>query len=146
MAIRLAILACAVVSLTGSALPAEAGEHWHRDHGHWEATHEALYELEHDIALLEADPAVDDGYKAPVIAHEGAEVRRLQLHFPRRTGVGRLPAATAEGQFTFGEMPNPPRPTKGLVLRQRISLRRLSVGSRVVAVVAIPAERATTIR
>ncbi len=82
MAIRFAILACAAVWLTVSALPAEAGERWHRGHGYWEATHEALYELEHDIALLEADPAVDDGYKAPVITHEGAEVRRLHAGLP----------------------------------------------------------------
>jgi hypothetical protein len=82
MAIRLAILACAAVWLTVSALPAAAEERWHRGHGYWEATHEALYELEHDIALLEADPAVDDGYKAPVIAHEGAEVRRLHAALP----------------------------------------------------------------
>ena len=66
MAIRFAILACAVASLTGSALPAEAGEPWHQGYGYWEATHEALYRLEHNIALLQADPAVDDGYKAPV--------------------------------------------------------------------------------
>lgn len=82
MAIRFAILACAAVWLTVSALPAEAGERRHRGHGYWEATHEALYELEHDIALLEADPAVDDGYKAPVITHEGAEVRRLHAGLP----------------------------------------------------------------
>jgi hypothetical protein len=82
MAIRLAILACAVVWLTGSGLPADAGERWHRGHRHWEATHEALYELEHDIALLEADPAVDDGHKAPVISHEGVTIRRLRAALP----------------------------------------------------------------
>jgi hypothetical protein len=82
MAIRLAILACAVVWLAGSGPPAAAGERWHRGRGHWEATHEALYKLEHDVALLEADPAVDDGYKAPVIAHKGTEVRRLHAALP----------------------------------------------------------------
>jgi hypothetical protein len=82
MAIRLAILACAVASLTGPALSAEAGEPWHRGYGYWEATHEALYRLEHNIALLQADPAVDDGYKAPAMTHEGAEVKRLRAALP----------------------------------------------------------------
>ncbi len=82
MAIRFAILACAVASLTGSALPAEAGEPWHQGYGYWEATHEALYRLEHNIALLQADPAVDDGYKAPAMTHQGAKVRQLHAALP----------------------------------------------------------------
>ena len=34
-------------------------------HGYWRATYETIYQLQNEIALLEADPAVDDGYKAP---------------------------------------------------------------------------------
>jgi len=82
MTIRFSIFACAALWLACSGLPADAGQRWHREHGHWRATHHAIYELEHDIALLEADPAVDDGYRAPVIAHESIEIRRLRAALP----------------------------------------------------------------
>jgi hypothetical protein len=82
MTSRLSIFACAVLWLTVSGLPADAGQRWHREHGHYWATHQAVYELEHDIALLEADPAVDDGYRAPAIAHDHAEIRRLRATLP----------------------------------------------------------------
>jgi hypothetical protein len=82
MTIRLAIIACAAVWLTGSGSLAQAEQRWHRSHGYWEATHEALYELEHEIALLEADPAVGDGYKAPIIARDSRKIRRLHAALP----------------------------------------------------------------
>ncbi len=96
--------------LTVSGLPADAGQRWHREHGHYWATHQAVYELEHDIALLEADPAVDDGYRAPAIAHDHAEIRRLRAALP--------PAALAldgslllqpPANLTFGEEGLPSR-------------------------------------
>ena len=68
MTIRFAIFACAVVSLACLGSPAEAGQHWQWNHGHWRATYETIYQLQNEIALLEADPAVDDGYKAPIIS------------------------------------------------------------------------------
>ena len=128
MAIRLSIFACAVLWLTGSGLPAEAGQRWHREHGHWGATHEAVYELEHDIALLEADPAVDDGYKAPVIAHDMPRSGACAPRFPRRAGAGRLLLLQPKADLHSVRAPTRQDP-KGLVLPQDL-LRWLSVGSR----------------
>jgi hypothetical protein len=56
-----------------------AGQHGHRGHcGHWRAAHTAIYELENRIAFLEADPEVDDGYKAPIIVRARADILGLR--------------------------------------------------------------------
>jgi hypothetical protein len=75
----LAVVVLAVAGLGGEAAadglwpwwpwPAEAS---------WRTTHNAIYELENRIALLEADPYIDDGHKAPIIARTRAEVARLR--------------------------------------------------------------------
>ncbi len=82
MSPRLAAFSCAALILASAAVPAHAGEHWHKaraaDFDSWRAAHEAVYGRENLIAFLEADPQTDDGYKAPIIARARAETRRLQ--------------------------------------------------------------------
>jgi hypothetical protein len=38
--------------------------------------------LENRIARLEADPKMDDGYRAPIIEAARREIRRLEATFP----------------------------------------------------------------
>jgi len=55
------------------------GLSWYGGHGdRWYAVHRDIYELENRIALLEADPQMDDGFRAPIIASARREIRRLQ--------------------------------------------------------------------
>jgi hypothetical protein len=82
MMIRLAVFACAVFSLACPGSPAEAGQHWLWSHGHWRETREAIYQLENQVARLEADPAVDDGYKAPIITRARADILKLRATLP----------------------------------------------------------------
>ena len=66
---------CVAAVLACSAAPAAAGQAWqHGHHGHWRVTHAAIYQLENRIAYLEADPAIDDGYKGPIITGARADV------------------------------------------------------------------------
>ena len=61
-------------------MPATAGDDWrlYQSHGRlWHATHRAIYALENHIAFLEAAPAIDDGYKGPIITRARAEIRGL---------------------------------------------------------------------
>ena len=83
MTIRLAVFACAVLALACLGSRAEAGQHWRWSHGHWRATQEAIYQLNNRIARLEADPAVDDGYKAPIITGARADILKLRMTLPR---------------------------------------------------------------
>jgi hypothetical protein len=79
MMARHTIFACSALlfACTGSA--ASAGQPWHWGHaGHWHAIRHAIYELENRIALLQADPEIDDGYKAPVISRARADTFRLR--------------------------------------------------------------------
>ncbi|HML07137.1 MAG TPA: hypothetical protein VK430_03285 [Xanthobacteraceae bacterium] len=78
---RRAFVSCAALLLVCIGAPAMAGQCWHS----WDASpacpravHYAIYELENRIALLEADPAVDDGYKAPIITSARADILRLR--------------------------------------------------------------------
>jgi hypothetical protein len=65
--------------LAGGASPAAAREFWRHGHGgHGHATHAAIYALENRIAYLEADPEIDDGYKAPIIVNARADVVQLR--------------------------------------------------------------------
>jgi hypothetical protein len=83
---RNAVLAYAVLILAWIASPATAGEHWRSGHGghwgNWRATHNVIYQLGNSIALLEADPEIDDGYKAPIITGARAEIMRLRASLP----------------------------------------------------------------
>ena len=80
---RHAVFACIALIVASGAAPAAAGQHRHGAHAvHWRATHQAVYELGNDIALLEADPEADDGYKAPVITRARADMRKLRATLP----------------------------------------------------------------
>jgi len=83
MTMRRAVVVVAVLFAApfGSPAAAEEAAHWSQV-GRWRATHEAIYGLENRIALLEADPQVDDGYRAPIISHARAEIRRLRASLP----------------------------------------------------------------
>jgi len=84
MTTRHAIFAATALLLACIGSSAMAGQYWHRGHGgDWHATHHAIYELENGVALLEADPETDDGYKAPVITRARADVSRLRATLPR---------------------------------------------------------------
>jgi hypothetical protein len=80
MTARFAIFACsALLLVAGLESPATAGQLWSRNHGgHWRETRHAIYELENRIAFLEADPEIDDGYKAPIITGARAAVFKLR--------------------------------------------------------------------
>ena len=74
-----------MLTLTALALacglsPAFAdGWSWHAGHGdRWYAVRRDIYELENQIALLEADPQMDDGFRAPIIASVRRQIRWLQ--------------------------------------------------------------------
>jgi hypothetical protein len=82
---RLRMTMRGVLPLTALALacglsPAFAGGWiWQADHGdRWYAIRSDIYALENRIALLEADPQMDDGFRAPIIAATRREIRRLQ--------------------------------------------------------------------
>jgi hypothetical protein len=52
---------------------------WGAGHGErWYAVRHDIYELENKIARLEADPQMDDGFRAPIVASARREIRRLQ--------------------------------------------------------------------
>jgi len=81
------VVACTAGLLAGMGTPAIAGQYRRGGHGgQWRETHRAIYQLENLIALLEADPGTDDGYKAPIITRARADVMRLRptLDRPRR--------------------------------------------------------------
>jgi hypothetical protein len=80
---RVRMLTRSMFALTGLALacavsPAFA-DGWFEGHGErWYAIHRDIYELENRIARLEADPQMDDGYRAPIVEAARREIRRLQ--------------------------------------------------------------------
>jgi hypothetical protein len=63
-------------ALVLGASPATAG-HWLAHYADWWSIHQAIYERENRIALLEANPETDDGYRAPIITRARAEIWRL---------------------------------------------------------------------
>ena len=76
---RMFLLSSALLLASG-ALPATAGEYsqLYQRHGrHWHTVHRSVYELENRIALLEANPEVDDAYKGQLISGARADIRRL---------------------------------------------------------------------
>jgi hypothetical protein len=81
--VRYAAVASALLFLAGGLSPVSAQE-WphgwqgHHHHGHWRVVHGAIYESENRIAFLEADPEIDDGYKAGVIGKTRADVNALR--------------------------------------------------------------------
>src|SRR5271154_2242555 len=76
------VYACAALLLACSVVPATAKPVWRAGHGHWRTTHAAIYKLENRIAYLEADPQIDDGYKAPIVTGARSDVRQLRATLP----------------------------------------------------------------
>ena len=75
----LTLFPCVALLLGFFISPALAGECRHDpDPWCWRATHQAIYEQGNLIALLEANPQADDGYKAPIIADARADMWRLR--------------------------------------------------------------------
>jgi hypothetical protein len=79
---RHAIFAGTVLSLVCGGAPAKAGSDEYWEHGRWHAARHAIYELENGIAFFEADPEIDDGYKAPVIGGNRGAVARARTRLP----------------------------------------------------------------
>jgi hypothetical protein len=82
---RLRMTTPGTLTLTALALacglsPALAdGWSWHAaDSDRWHAVRHDIYELENQIASLEADPQMDDGFRAPMIASARRQIRWLQ--------------------------------------------------------------------
>ena len=85
MTMKHAVFGCTglLLALSASAALAEdwydgPPERWYDANDHRRATHGAIYELENRIAFLEANPDIDDGYKAPVVNGARADMRRLR--------------------------------------------------------------------
>jgi hypothetical protein len=77
---RRVVLLSSALLLAPGALPATAGEYWqlyrHLDR-QWHTAHRSIYELANRIALLEANPGIDDDYKGPPISGARADIRGL---------------------------------------------------------------------
>jgi hypothetical protein len=71
---------CAAVFIVGALSSATAEPLPHS--AEWLATHAAIYRLENRIAYLEADPAIDDGYKTPIITGARKDIRELRATLP----------------------------------------------------------------
>lgn len=79
MTCRAGAFAGVALVLAWASSPAAAHELWRHDHGrHWHASRAAMYELGNRIAFLEADPEIDDGYKAPIIVKARADINELR--------------------------------------------------------------------
>jgi hypothetical protein len=84
MAMSRVVFPSVALLLAFVASPAMAGHH----HRHvapgvdWRETRRAIYEQENLIALLEANPETDDGYKAPIISKARADAWRLRATLP----------------------------------------------------------------
>ena len=74
-----AVTALALICAASPAL-ADGCSEGHGDR--WYAVHRDIYELENRIARLEADPKMDDGYRAPIIEAARREIRRLEATLP----------------------------------------------------------------
>ena len=75
MTCKSAVFAGLALAAALGAPSASAHEFWRHGHSsYWRETHAAIYGLENRIAFLEADPEIDDGYKAPIILNARADV------------------------------------------------------------------------
>ena len=88
MITRRIILLSSALLLAPGAFPATAREHWqfYRHHDrHWHSVHRSIYKLENSIALLEANPEIDDANKGPTISSARVAIRGLNetLDSPR---------------------------------------------------------------
>jgi hypothetical protein len=86
---RRVAFACAVFLLAWSASAVMAGdwydgpfERWYDRNFYWRATRGAIYAMGNRIALSEANPEIDDGYKAPIITRDRNDMLRLRSTLP----------------------------------------------------------------
>jgi hypothetical protein len=75
------VVAVAAVSAVAPAVAAE--RRYVPDTDDWFAARHAIEERHDAIALLEANPQTDDGYKAPIISRARRETARLQAMLQR---------------------------------------------------------------
>jgi hypothetical protein len=83
MTSRRVVLLSSALLLAPGALPAMAGDYWqlYRHHDRqWHTLHRSIYELENRVALLEANPEIDDAYKGPLISGARADIRGLNAN------------------------------------------------------------------
>jgi hypothetical protein len=78
-----AVIAGSAAVLALSVGPATADDYWwrfwHWHHGpEWQAIHYGIYRLNNRGAYLEANPEIDEAYKAPIITGNRADIRALQ--------------------------------------------------------------------
>ena len=88
MTMRLRLSLSAILALICIASPAVAGEFWYGygrnvcgsllDDACYRHAQHVIHRKEDLIAYLEADPDVDDGFKAPVIVRARAKIHRLR--------------------------------------------------------------------
>ena len=65
--------------LATSASPSLAYDWLRRPHSYeWRDVHRAINELNKRIAFLEANPDIDEGYKAPIIRQLRADIYKLR--------------------------------------------------------------------
>jgi hypothetical protein len=74
---------CGLLWFLGMATPAMAGCDSPSEHC-WNRAHHVIYHMENRIALLEADPNVDDGYKGPIIDKLHRKVLRIRAAIGER--------------------------------------------------------------
>lgn len=77
------VVAIVVVALLAVAPAIAAERRYAPDTDGWFATRHAIVERHDAIALLEANPDTDDGYKAPIITRARREIGRLQATLER---------------------------------------------------------------
>jgi len=80
---RRVVLACGVLFLALGVGPATADEYWWRfwqwqHYPEWQAIHYGMYGMYNRNAYLQANPEIDEAYKAPIITGNRADVGRLQ--------------------------------------------------------------------
>ena len=84
--VRHAVVASALLLVAGGLSTASAhdgGRAWQgHHHGHWRVIYGALYQIENRVAFLEADPEIDDGYKAGIIRKARPDVEALRGALP----------------------------------------------------------------
>jgi hypothetical protein len=77
---RRVVFAWCALFLSLGAAPAAAQDYWYGYWHHsprWRAVDGAIYELNNRIALLEANPEIDDGYKGRIISRARRDIRKL---------------------------------------------------------------------
>ncbi len=99
MAGKPVVMACAALLLMAGAAPATAQDYWYgywRHSPQWRTVHGAIYELDNRIAYLQANPEIDEAYKAPIIA--GARANSQGLNATLRPAPWEWPTPCCYGR------------------------------------------------